>query len=249
LENDIWILEGFVNKPDGLWKKGLRQDLYVTVYEASGEVHSNLEFTDTKHGKFFTQWRAPTEPGLYVVMLQYMDHKTSQLVNVEERIVREYSTSELDNAELSREFEELETFLEKFGGENYYENPRFDEVLDEIKIGLADGDSEKVDEKLKELQRLIERYLPIRSKYAVVKAEFSNDQLIISGQVIKSLSFSEDLFVDIFDQQGNHILEIAFTDQSSGHFNEVLSQPLEPGVYVAQLEYHDFIVNDFFTVY
>jgi len=249
LENDIWILEGFVNKPDGLWKKGLRQDLYVTVYEASGEVHSNLEFTDTKQGKFFTQWRAPTEAGLYVVMLQYMDHKTSQLVNVEERIVREYSAIELDVAELSREFEELETFLEKFGGENYYENPRFDEVLDEIKIGLADGDSEKVDEKLKELQRLIERYLPIRSKYAVVKAEFFNDQVIISGQVYKTLSFGEDLFVDIFDQQGNHILEIAFTDQSSGHFNEVLSQPLEPGVYVAQLEYHDFIVNDFFTVY
>ena len=181
-------------------------------------------------------------------MLQYMDHKTSQLVNVEERIVREYSATELDSAELSREFEELETFLEKFGGENYYENPRFDEVLDEIKIGLADGDSEKVDEKLKELQKLIERYLPIRSKYAVIKAEFSNDQLIISGQVIKSLSFSEDLFVDIFDQQGNHIEELSF-EYGSGHFNEVLSLPLEPGVYVAQLEYHDFIVNDFFTVY
>jgi len=103
--------------------------------------------------------------------------------------------------------------------------------------------------KLKELQRLIERYLPIRSKYAVVKAEFYNDQVIISGQVYKTLSFGEDLFVDIFDQQGNHILEMAFTDQSSGHFNEVLSQPLESGVYVAQLEYHDFIVNDFFTVY
>jgi hypothetical protein len=79
LENDIWVLEGFVNKPDGLRKKDMRQDLHVTVYEASGKVLSNLEFTDTKHGKFFTQWHAPTEPGLYVVMLQYMDHKASQI--------------------------------------------------------------------------------------------------------------------------------------------------------------------------
>jgi hypothetical protein len=57
------------------------------------------------------------------------------------------------------------------------------------------------------------------------------------------------LFVDIFDQQGNRVHEIAFEDQSSGHFNEVLSQPFEPGVYVVQLEYHDLYVNDFFTVY
>ena len=249
LENDIWILEGYVNKPDGLRKKDMRQDLYVTVYEATGSVHSNLEFTDTKHGRFFTQWHAPTEPGLYVVKLQYMDHKATQLVNVEEKIVRDYSSVELDGAELAREFEELKTFLEQFGGENYQENPRFSEVLDEIKVGLADRDSEQVDEKLKELQRLIERYLPIRSKSAVIKAEFSNDQVIISGQVQKTLSFSEDLFVDIFDQQGNHVHEIAFEDKASGHFNEVLSQPFEPGVYVAQLEFHDLIVNDFFTVY
>ncbi len=92
------------------------------------------------------------------------------------------------------------------------------------------------------------RYLPIRSKYAVIKAEFSNDQLIISGQVIKSLSFSEDLFVDIFDQQGNHIEELSF-EYGSGHFNEVLSLPLEPGVYVAQLENNDNIENYIFTVY
>ena len=29
---------------------------------------------------FFTQWNAPTDPGLYVVMLQYKDSKASQIV-------------------------------------------------------------------------------------------------------------------------------------------------------------------------
>ncbi len=63
----------------------------------------------------------------------------------------------------------------------------------------------------------------------------------------KQLSFREDLFVDIFDQKGKHMEEIAFDDQG-GSFNEVLSIPLTRGTYVAQLEYHDLIVTDFFTV-
>ncbi|KAG2479806.1 MAG: conserved exported protein of unknown function, partial [Nitrosopumilales archaeon] len=226
LENDIWILEGFVNKPDGLWKKGLRQNLYVTVYEASGEVHSTLKFTDTKHGRFFTQWRAPTEPGLYVVMLQYMDHKTSQLVNVEERIVREYSTTELDGAELSREYEELENFIEVFGETNYGKHEsKFDPVLEDIKTGLANRDSEEVMDDLSELKRLIERYLPVRSKSAVIEVYMEQDTLYLSGSIVKPyINFREDIFIDIFDQKGERIDEIALKDTPAGKFNQVLSK-------------------------
>lgn len=248
LENDIWVLEGYVNKPDDLRKKDMRQDLYVTVYEASGKVHSNLEFTDTKHGRFFTQWRAPTESGLYVVMLQYVDHKASQLINIEEKATREYDEKELSRVELAREFVDLETFLEKFGGEKYLDDPRFNSILNDIKKSLADGNAEKTNEKLDELQNLIERYLPTRSKSAVIKAEYSENGVVISGQVIKSLSFNEDLYVDIYDHRGNHVEELYF-EYGTGHFNEVLSKSLEPGFYVAQLEYHDLVVNDFFTVY
>jgi hypothetical protein len=181
-------------------------------------------------------------------MLQYMDNKATQLVNVEEKVVREYDVKELYRVELAREFDDLETFLEKFGGEKYKEDPRFDSVLNDIKTALADKNSEKTNKKLDELQNLIERYLPTRSKSAVIKAEYSDNGLVISGQVIKSLSFSEDLYVDIFDHRGNHIEELSF-EYGSGHFNEVLSKSFEPGFYVAQLEYHDLIVNDFFTVY
>jgi len=250
LENDIWILEGFVNKPDGLWKKGLRQNLYVTVYEASGEVLSNLKFTDTKHGKFFTQWHAPTEPGLYVVMLQYMDHKTSQLVNVEERIVREYSSVELDSAELAREYEELENFIEVFGETNYGKHEsKFDPVLEDIKTGLANRDSTEVKDDLSELERLIERYLPVRSKSAVIEVYMEQDTLYLSGSIVKPyVNFREDIFIDIFDQRGERIDEIALKDTPAGDFNEVLSKPYEPGMYVAQLWYHDLMVSDFFHV-
>ena len=248
LENDIWVLEGYVNKPDGLRKKDMRQDLYVTVYEASGKTHSSLEFTDTKHGRFFTQWHAPTEPGLYVVMLQYMDHKASQLINIEEKITREYNEKEIDRTALAREFDDLETFLEKFGGEKYLDDPRFTSVLNDIKNAIAENNISKTNEKLDELQNLIERYLPTRSKSAVIKAEYSENGVVITGQVIKQLSFTEDFYVDIFDHRGNHVEELYF-EYGSGHFNEVLSKSLQPGFYVAQLEYHDLIVNDFFTVY
>ena len=44
----------------------------------------NLRFFNTKHGEFYTQWEAPVEPGLYVIMLQYQDSKASQIVSVEE---------------------------------------------------------------------------------------------------------------------------------------------------------------------
>ena len=95
---------------------------------------------------------------------------------------------------------------------------------------------------------LIERYLPVRSRVAVVEAHFDKDQLILSGAVQKSLAFREDLFVDIYDQRGSLVEEIALKDNSSGLFSEVLSKPFDSGVYVVQLQYHDVTVTDFFSV-
>jgi len=100
-KKNIWIIEVAINKPDGLRKKDMRQDLYVTVYDGAGNIHSTLEFTDTRNGDFFTQWRAPTEPGLYVVMLQYMNSKATQIVNVADKSERSYDSEELDTLELA----------------------------------------------------------------------------------------------------------------------------------------------------
>lgn len=243
-EKDIWILQGSVDKP----VHDRRENLYVTVYDIDGSKNSSLEFTDTKHGDYFTQWNAPATPGLYVVMLQYQDAKASQIVHVEENFDTVYTPSDLNMVELARDFEELKTFMEEFGGDNYKSNPRFSSVLNDIQIGLTNRDAENVDEKLDELKQIIERYLPTRSRSAVIEAEYSDDGLFVSGAVQKTLAFREDLFVDVFDQQGNLVYEIALKDDSSGLFNEVLSEPFLPGVYVTQLQYHDVIVNDFFNV-
>jgi hypothetical protein len=203
-----------------------------------------LEFTDTKHGDFYTQWITPANPGLYVVMLQYQDSKATQIVYVKERFDNVYTPSDLNMVELARDFDELITFIEKFGGETY-DDSKFSSTINDIKLGLSKKDAKNVDDKLNDLKRLIEKYLPIRSRSAVIEVQYDDDRLIVSGAVQKTLSFREDLFVDIFDQRGNVVESITLKDNSSGLFNEVLSRPFDSGVYVAQLKYHDVIVTDF----
>jgi hypothetical protein len=244
-EKDIWVIQGAVEK--SIFDR--RENIYVTIFNMDGSTHSSLEFTDTKHGDFFTQWVAPTEPGLYVVMLQFKDTKASKIVNVKEQFDNVYTPSDLSMVDLARDFEELQTFLEKFGGEKYESDPKFSSIINEIKLGLANRDAENTDDKINDLKRLIERYLPIRSRSAVIEVGYENNQLVIAGAVQKTLAFREDLFVDIYDQKGNLVEEIALKDNSSGIFNQILSKPFESGVYVAQLQYHDVIVTDFFNVH
>jgi len=150
--------------------------------------------------------------------------------------------------DLAREFEELESFAQKFGGTSFDENPRFASVINEIKSGFTNKNAENVDDNLNELKMIIERYLPARSRVAVVEAIYEDDKLVLSGAVQKTIAFREDLFVDLYDQRGNLIEEIALKDNSSGLFTEVLSQPFDPGLYVVQLQYHDTIVTNFFNV-
>ncbi len=243
-EKDIWIIKGHTEKSNF----DRRANLYVTVYNMDGSTHSTMEFTDTKQGAFYTQWIAPTEPGLYVAMLQYQNSKATQIVHVEEEFDYKYTKSDLNMVDLAREFDELESFAEKFGGQNFEENPRFASVINEIKFGFESKDAENVDDNLDELKTIIERYLPIRSRTAVIEALYEDDKLVLSGAVQKTIAFREDLFVDLYDQKSTLIEEITLKDNSSGIFTEVLSQPFEPGVYVVQLQYHDVVVTDFFNV-
>ena len=83
----------------------------------------------------------------------------------------------------------------------------------------------------------------LRSRVAIVEAIYDDDKLIVSGAVQKTFAFSEDLFVDVYDQRGNLVEEIALKDNSSGLFTEVISQAFDSGVYVTQLQYHDCNCN------
>jgi len=244
-EKEIWILQGFLDKPI----MDRRHKVHVTVYSMDGTPFEKIEFYDTKDGAFYTQWHTPVEPGLYVIMLEYLDVKASQIISVEKKKTISYSSSDLARADLSEDFVELKDFVDRFGGANLNSNnAKFNSAYNKITSALGNNDLEEANEELSELKRLIERYLPARSRTAVIDVVYNNDQLFISGAVQKTISFSEDLFVDIFDQSGNRIHEIALKDSTSGKINKVISQPFESGIYVAQLQYHDLIVSDFFKI-
>jgi len=243
-EKDIWIIQGATDKS----AFDRRENLYVTVYNMDNSIHSSLEFTDTKQGNFYTQWIAPTDPGLYIVQLQYQDSKATQIVHVEKEFDYQYVDSNLNMIDLAREFEELHSFAKEFGGENFDSNPRFASVINEIKSGFIDANAEFVDDNLDELKTIIERYLPIRNPTAPIEATYGGDKLVISGRVLKLVEFSEDLFIDIYDQKGNLVKEIIIKDDPTGLFTKVVSQPFDSGMYVVQLQYHNLIVTDFFNV-
>ncbi|MEE9563388.1 MAG: hypothetical protein V3V69_00460, partial [Nitrosopumilaceae archaeon] len=137
-----------------------------------------------------------------------------------------------------------------FGETNYGKHEsKFDPVLVDIETGLANRDSTEVNDGLSELKLLIERYLPVRSKSAVIEVYMEKDTLYLSGAIVKPyIDFREDIFIDIFDQKGERIDEIALRDTPAGKFNQVLSKSYDPGMYVAQLWYHDLMVSDFFHV-
>jgi hypothetical protein len=249
-ESQIWVMNGAVDKE--LFDR--RENLYLTIYDMQGTQHSTLEFSDTKDGDFYTQWFAPTDPGFYVVRLQWRNAIASQIVDIAEKSTVSAKTTPksqeyTQTVDLARQFENLQDFIQVFGSAGYNSNKaKFDSVITDIENSLHDKDTSSAKSKIKELQSMIERYLPTRSKVGVLDVYVDDGKLNLSGALYKTVAFPEDIYIDIFDESGEKIDEIPLKDNSSGYFNQILSKSYGPGVYVAQLEYHDLIVSDFFRV-
>ena len=239
--HDTWVLSGHLDK-----SSPLREKISVTVYRGDSSVHSGLRFTDTREGAFYTQWRAPAEPGLYVVMLEWSGSSASRLLYIADEPSFEYSPADADAASVAREFAELESFAERFGSEAAM--PRIAPVMSDIRAALESGGAGRAAGKLAELRAAIDRHLPERSREAVIDAQYASGQLVVSGAVLKTLEISEDLFVDVYGQSGSRVHEIALRDSASGHFSEAVPLALPPGIYVVELHYHDLSTTDFFIV-
>ena len=240
-EHDTWVLSGHLDK-----SSPLREKITVTVHRGDASVHSSLRFTDTREGAFYTQWRAPAEPGLYVVMLEWSGSQASRLLYVADAPSFEYSQADADASDVARRFAGLEAFAERFG--SAASMGRVDAILSEIRGSLAAGNSGHAAGNLDGLRAAIDRYLPERSREAVINAQYAGGQLVVSGAVLKTLSVSEDLFVDVYDESGARVHEIALHDSTSGHFSEAAAVALPPGIYVVELHYHDLSTTDFFIV-
>ncbi|MGI0010950.1 MAG: hypothetical protein ACREAE_06090, partial [Nitrosopumilaceae archaeon] len=241
VEKDIWTMKGVVDS-----HSPIRENLYLTVYDDAANIHSNLKFSDTKSGEFFTQWQAPTEPGMYVVLLQYQNLQATQVINIEEKSEVIYNKADYT---IAKEFEDLEEFINRFGDQSVPQyQTEFVPVLEKIRTALVKNDQTSVKNDLSHLKNLIEKYLPIKSRSAIIEATIDGDRLLIAGAVQKTLSFREELYLTVFDQQGNIVEDEIFYDDASGHYNVLLSKPTNPGLYVAQLEYHEIKVTDIFQV-
>ena len=239
--HDTWVLSGHLDKTSPL-----REKITVTVYRGDSAVHSSLRFTDTREGAFYTQWRAPAEPGLYVVMLEWSGSGASRLLYVADEPSFEYSQADADASSVAREFAELEAFAGRFG--SAASMGRIDPMLSEIRTLLAGGNAAHAAGRLDGLRAAIDRYLPERSRDAVIDAQYGAGQLVVSGAVLKTLTVSEDLFVDVYDESGGRVHEIALRDTATGHFSEAAAIALAPGLYVVELHYHGLATTDFFIV-
>ncbi|RNJ79576.1 MAG: hypothetical protein EB829_01770 [Nitrosopumilus sp. H8] len=247
-QQNIWIMSGAIEKT----RYDYHNEMAVTIYDMDGDEHSDLEFVTTKRGEFFVQWVAPTKPGLYVAQLQFKDQPqkatATQIINIGHTFDNKYTESDLDTVSLARNFDELKSFAVKFGGENYAATPRLVSMITNTETAFADGNTKTVHDSLDQLKVLIDRYLPIRSREAIVNAEYSDGVLVLSGAVIKDIAFSEDLYVDIFDQRGKLVQEVTLKDDPAGRFTKSVQNTFERGIYAVQLQYLDLTVSDFFIV-
>lgn len=256
LDRDVagqgWTINGFVEKQ----AFDRREDISVTVLHANSTVHSELEFSDTRHGAFSIPWSGPSEPGIYVAELLYRDALSANIVYIpydpgtrEEQDQRRALSGGAGLIAASRDLFDLREFMRGFGGERYQANiGRISPVVADAQEAVDDRDEDEARSKVAELRALIERYLPQRHPEAAIRVDYTPGSLHIEGAVKKSIAFPEDLYVDIFDQSGDLITTVALTDDREGAFSQSLPRSFEPGTHVALLSFHDLRVSDFFSV-
>ena len=241
VEKNIWTMKGAVDS-----QSPVREYLDLTVFNDDGTIHSSMRFSDAKSGDFFTQWQTPTEPGIYVVLLQYNNSQATKIINIQEKSKTTYPNS---HNTIAKEFEELEEFIDKFGDQSVPQyKTEFVPLLEKIRTALSKNDQSSVKNDVSNLKNLIEKYLQIKSRSAIIEATIDGDKLLVAGAVQKTISFREELYLTIYDQRGNMVDDEIFYDDASGHYNVLLSKPSNPGLYVAQLEYHEIKVTDIFQV-
>ncbi|MBI5378113.1 MAG: hypothetical protein HZA82_05760 [Thaumarchaeota archaeon] len=125
------------------------------------------------------------------------------------------TTYDKEDYTVAKEFEGLEEFANRLGdiSSPQYQS-EFVPVLEKIRTVLLKNDQTSVKNDLPQLKNLIEKYLPIKSRSAIVEATVDGDKLLIAGAVQKTLSFREEVYLTIFDQQENIVDDEIFYDDA-----------------------------------
>ena len=249
-QTNSWLIEGFVEKQSF----DRREDISVSIQTAEGKTYEQLDFIDTKHGKFHVQFGVPLDPGIYIAELVWRDTSSSNILYIpyddspEQIKDRQTTSGGSELVKISRDLYDLQEFMRGFGAQQYQAHVgKISPVLEDAKLAITDRDESKARQKVAEIRALVERYLPMRSPEAVISVTHSSGNLNVAGTLYKLVEFPEDIYVDVFDQTGLLVVTISISDQENGKFSHDLLYNFEPGTYAAMLSYHDIRVSDFFT--
>ena len=242
---NLWSIDG------GVYKHSFnsRDKLSFVLDDVDGNRIGELVFLNTKHGEFNVLWHKDVPPGLYIAKISHGNSHDYQLVSIQNKHGTEFSQKEIEIMDLASQYEKLESFLYLFGGNNYKQyDSKFTSIIQTIQHKLKEGTTSDAQKNINELKKVTQRYLPISSPDAIVKADYANNMILISGKVSKLVDFREELFVSIFDENGKRIYEKIIYDDSKGNFEFLLTKPAQPGLAVVQLEYHDFVATDIVSI-
>ncbi|MDI1495205.1 MAG: hypothetical protein K8823_511 [Cenarchaeum symbiont of Oopsacas minuta] len=243
-QTNLWSVSGYLDKDNDR-----RVQINLYVYNSNGEQINSLEFGDTKNGEFGTFWIERMDPGLYVTTLHWQDATSTKVTHVLDPTAYDSTKDDPILVEVTEKYETIKVFIQTFGGSQYVANAgAFAEVQNDIEEAIGDGDSGTISAGTVQLQLLAERYLPQRERAVVIDASYQNDKIHITGAVDKLVEFSEDLYVDIYDENGNILISVAVKDTPTGYIDESVNKRLDSGLYVARIHYHDFMASDFFSV-
>ena len=242
-QTGIWSTMGFLDKDNDI-----RVNLVLGMYDPKGDLIQLLEFGDTKNGKFSTFWIEKVEPGLYAMVLNWHGTTSTKIIHIQDRSVYDVSQDDPQLVEASAKYEMIKVFVQKFGGSQYTVNSAaFTEIEKDVEEAINEGDYGAIVAGTLQLQTLAERYLPHRERAAIIDVSYGNGLVRITGAVEKLVQFSEDLYVDIYDGNGDVLLSVAVKDTPTGYIEESININLESGLYVARIQYHDLVATDFFS--
>ena len=242
---NIWNIHGAIYKHSF----NSRGKLSFSLYNVHNDNIGDVRFLNTKAGEFNVSWHKNVEPGLYIAKLSHGASHEYKLISVQNERGTKFSQKEIDIMNLATKFEKLENFLDVFGDNNNQQHDsKFDPIIQIIQNKLKQGTTSGTQKNIDILEEIIQRYLPVRSSDAIIEVTYANNMISVSGQVAKLVDFREVLFISVFDENGDRIYEELIYDDSKGNFETVFAKPVQSGLVVVQLEYHDIVATDIISI-
>ena len=238
----LWSIKGAINEP-----KNKRDSVVFSVHDLQDGNNNHGVFTpvNTRDGNFNTLWEAP-KSGTFAIKLDHGNSSAVKIISVSPDLFFEQNKRQAEHADVVELFQNFKNIIANFGGDNYEKNAhKFETITGIVDRSLSKSDTAKAQKYTSVLEKLVERYVPERSKRTIIDSEFSGDQIIVSGAFKKSTLFGapELVTVSLLDTDGRTIDTRDIQDDGSGYYG-VAIQAQKPGFYVLKMVHDGGMVTD-----